>query len=62
MSAFDNLSWLFNAALIFEKLDQQQATISIKEKLERKRNQLSLNKTKKLIKPKYEAAMLLLSE
>ena len=61
MSAFDNLSGLFNAALVFEKKSQQEATISVGEKLERKRKQIHFDESKELIRPKYEAAMLLLS-
>lgn len=62
MSCFDNLPWLFNAAFTYEKMTQEQARKSVKEKLENKRNQLSFKESKQLIKPKYDAAMLLLNE
>ena len=58
MSAFDNIEGLFQAALLWEKLNQKEARNSVKEKLKRKYNQLS-EKSKELIKPKYDAAMLL---
>jgi uncharacterized protein len=61
MSAFENIDGLFQAAFLWENLNQQQARKSVKEKLIRKYNQLS-ETSKELIKPKYEAAMILLGE
>jgi len=61
MSAFDNILGLFRAAFDWEDLDDEQARKSVREKLIRKYNQLSLE-GKKLVKPKYEAAMLLLGD
>lgn len=60
MSCFDNFSGIFKAAFIYENLDQKKAQASVREKLKRKYNQLHFEKSKKIIKPKYEAAMLLL--
>lgn len=61
ISNFDNLPGIFLAAYVYEKQNQQQARRTTKEKLERKWKKLYLDESKKLIKPKYEAAMLLLS-
>lgn len=60
MSNFDNLPGIFKAAYIGENLTQSEAKKSARQKLERKWNKLQLEESKKIIKPKYEAAMLLL--
>ena len=60
MSSFDNISGIFKAALVYENLSQGEAQISVREKLERKWNQLHFEESKKIVQPKYEAAMLLL--
>ncbi len=60
MSNFENLSGIFMAAFVYENKSQGEAKISVREKLIRKWNQLS-PEGKEIIKPKYEAAMLLLS-
>lgn len=57
---FNNISGIFKAAFLYEGLTQREAQISAKQKLERKWNKLYLKESKKLIKPKYDAAMLLL--
>ncbi|GHV26798.1 hypothetical protein FACS1894176_07960 [Bacteroidia bacterium] len=62
LSNFDNLAGIFKAAFIYENMTQEQARIAVVEKLERKRNQLQLEESKQLIKPKYEAVMLLLGK
>lgn len=61
LSHFDNLPGIFKAAFIYEGLNQGEAKDSVREKLKRKFNQLCLSESKELIKPKYEAAILLLS-
>ncbi|MBU2104158.1 MAG: HD domain-containing protein [Nanoarchaeota archaeon] len=61
ISAFNDIDGLFQAAFLWEKLNQKQARISVREKLVRKYNQLSLE-GKELIKLKYDAAMLLLGD
>ena len=62
MSTFNNLSGLFKAALVYENLSQEEARISVREKLERKWNQIHFEESRELIRPKYEAAMLLLQD
>ena len=61
ISNFDNISGLFKAAFVYEGLSQGGAKISVREKLQRKWNQLCLEESKIIIKSKYEAAMLLLT-
>jgi len=60
MSAFDNIAGLFKAAIVYENLNQGQAKDSVRQKLKRKYQQLQFADSKKIIRPKYEAAMLLL--
>ncbi len=60
LSAFDNVSGIFKAAFVYENLDQGQAKKVVIEKLERKWNKLHFDFSKKLIKPKFDAAILLL--
>ena len=61
ISNFDNLPGLFKAALVYEGLNQGEARISVRDKLKRKWMQLCLEESKIIIKPKYEAAMILLN-
>jgi len=58
LSNFENIPGIFKAAY-YEGLDQGEAMKSVKKKLENKYNQLHLEHSRNLIKPKYEAAMLL---
>lgn len=60
LSNFECIAGLFGAALIWEKLDQGQAKDSVRQKLERKWKKLHFRYSKKIIRPKYEAVMLLL--
>jgi uncharacterized protein len=60
MSAFDNITGLFQCAYTYEKLSRNEARISVKEKLENKWRQLKFKKSKEIIRPKYKAAILLL--
>jgi len=60
MSNFDNIAGIFKAAFIYENLDQGQAKIAVRKKLENKWKRLHFKSSKKIIKPKYEAAMILL--
>lgn len=60
MSNFDNISGIFKAAFTYEHLDQGAAKESVRKKLKNKWGQLHFEKSKELIRPKYEAAMLLL--
>ncbi len=61
INAFDRIDGLFESALVWEKKDRYEAKKSIINKLNNKWNQLSLPKSKKIVKPKYEAIMLLLN-
>lgn len=61
MSAFDNLSGLFKAAFTYENLTQDNAQKSVLKKLTNKYNKLHFEQSKKIIKPKFKAAKLLLS-
>lgn len=61
MSNFDNLSGIFKAAYTYENLNQGEAKVAVRDKLQNKYNQLYFEKSKDIIRPKYEAAMLLLS-
>jgi uncharacterized protein len=58
MSNFDNISGIFMAAFLFENKNTEGAKEAVRKKLQNKWNQLS-DKSKELIKEKYEAAMLL---
>lgn len=60
MANFDNISGIFKAAFVYENLNQKEAKESAKKKLQNKWNQLEFEESKILIRPKYEAAMLLL--
>lgn len=60
MSCFDNLSGIFEAAFVYEKLSHGAAQVSVYNKLQNKWGQLYFEKSKELIHPHYEAAMLLL--
>lgn len=59
MSHFDSIPSLFNLALVLRKKNSDDAGRFVKEKLERSWNKLSKD-AREIIKPKYEAAMLLL--
>lgn len=60
ISNFDNIAGIFKAAFVFEGKDQMEAMKSVREKLENKWKQLHFQKSRELVRPKYEAAMLLL--
>lgn len=60
MSAFENITGIFKAAFVYENLDQAEAKESARNKLQNKWEQLYFKKSKELIRPRYEAAMLLL--
>lgn len=61
ISNFDNIAGIFKAAFVYENKTQDEAKNSVREKLERKWKQLHFENSKKLIRPKFEAAMLLLN-
>ncbi len=60
LSAFDNISGLFKAAIFHEGLNQIHAKASVKQKLLNSWEKLS-PQAKLLIRPRYGAAMILLS-
>ncbi len=60
MCNFDTISGQFKAAFVYENKTQDEAIASIRQKLKNKWNKLHFEKSRKIIKPKYEAAMLLL--
>ena len=60
LSAFNDLSGLFQCAYLYEKLERLEAQKSVRQKSENKWKQLRFKKSKEIIEPKYEAAMLLL--
>ena len=60
MSNFNNIIWMFHAALTFENKNQEEAKISVRTKFENKYKQLHFEKSKEITKPLYEAAILLL--
>jgi uncharacterized protein len=61
MANFDNLPGILKAAFIYEGKNQEEARKSTKEKLERKWNQLHFEESKKTIRPKFEAVIVLLN-
>lgn len=60
LSAFENISGIFKAAFVYENQDQGQAKKSTMEKFENKWNQLHFESSKNIVRPKYEAAKILL--
>lgn len=62
LSAFDDIAGLFQCAYAYEKLSRSDAKKSIRNKLNNKWKQLKFKKSKSIVKPKFEAAMLLLND
>ncbi len=60
MSNFDNLPGMFKAAFVYENKNQGEAKISVREKLERKWKKLHFDKSREILKPKYDSVMILL--
>jgi uncharacterized protein len=60
LAHFDNIGSLFYLAFFRHKKDIDEAESWLMKKLKRSWNKISLEESKKLIKPKYDAAMLLL--
>mgnify|MGYP001580334747 CR=1 FL=1 len=61
MSNFDNIAGIFKASFKYENMTQGEAKVAVRKKLQNKYKQLHFDKSKEIIRPKYEAAMLLLS-
>ena len=62
MSAFDNVSGIFMAAFLYENKTQEEGRKVALKKLTNKWEQLSFEKSKEIIRPKFEAAVLLLGD
>lgn len=60
LSNFDNISGIFKAAFIYEKLNQLEAKEAVIRKLKNKWNQLNFKNSKDIIRPKYEALKVIL--
>lgn len=60
LSNFETIAGIFKAAFVYEHLDQGAARKSVMQKLENKWRQLHFTSSKKIIRPKYEAAKILL--
>ena len=61
ISAFNDLTGLFQCAFTYEKLSRQEAKQSVLNKLNNKWEQLKFAESKKMVTPKYRAIKLLLS-
>lgn len=60
LSTFDHITGPFMAAFVFEKRGQVDANNSVKKKFQNSFNKLQFQESKEIIKPKYDAIMLLL--
>jgi uncharacterized protein len=60
LSNFDNIPGIFKAAFMYENLNQLEAKEAVRKKLENKWNQLNFENSKDIIRPKYEALMVIL--
>ena len=60
MSHFDNIGGIFRAAFSFENRTQEEGNREVKRKLKNSFSKLS-SQAKEIIKPKYDAAMILFS-
>ncbi len=62
MAAFDNIAGIFKAAFIYEDKTQSEAKDVVRQKLERKYNQLHFKESKEMIGSKFQAVMLLFGD
>lgn len=60
LSNFENIPGIFKAAFVYENNTQGEAKESVRRKLQNKWNQLHFQKSKKLIRSKFKAAMIIL--
>ena len=60
MSNFANISGIFKAAFVYEGKSQIEAKEAVRQKLKNKWKQLHFENSKRIIKPKYDAAMIIL--
>jgi uncharacterized protein len=61
ISNFDDIAGLFRVAYTYEGLSRGEARDSVRKKLQNKWSQIHFDESKEMVRPKYEAAMLLLS-
>lgn len=61
LSTFGHIQGPFLAAFVYEKRSQVDARNSVRQKFRNSWNKLYFNESKELIKPRYDAAMLLLN-
>jgi len=59
LSNFDNIPGIFKAAFVYENMNQEEAKAAVKKKLENKWSKLYFDNSKNIIRPRYEAAMIL---
>lgn len=59
MANFENIAGIMKAALVYENKTQGEANKIVNEKLTKKYNKLNFEKSKQIIKPKYDAVMVL---
>lgn len=62
ISNFDNIPGIFKAAFVYENLTQEEAKKAVLRKLENKYKGIHFEISKRIVQPKYEAAMLLLKD
>jgi len=60
LSTFDHITGPFLAAFVYEKRGQMDANNSVKQKFQNSWNKLQFQESREIIKPKYDAIMLLL--
>ncbi len=60
MSNFDNIAGIFKAAFVYEHKTQGEAREDVLRKLKNKWSQLKFEKSKDIIRPKFNAIMILL--
>jgi uncharacterized protein len=62
MSAFDDITGVFMAALVYEKKSRDEARAAVRQKYLNSYQKLSHEVSRRAIRPKYDAIMLLLGE
>ncbi|HAV10982.1 MAG TPA: hypothetical protein DCX32_00320 [Candidatus Moranbacteria bacterium] len=62
LANFDEIAGIFKAAFVYEGLTQGQARESVLQKLTNKFEQLHFEKSKEIIRPKFEAVKILLGK
>ncbi len=62
MSCFDDIAGVFMAAFVYENKSRDEARASVRQKMINSYSKLSTNEARLIVKPKYDAAMLLLGD